>query len=152
MFSEKSLIQIIALKFGMIILFFLIGFFFLMKLIGLVHIVELRSLNFFIMVAGVWLAIKAYKKDQPNGIAYMDGLGLGIRTILYAVIPFALFILIYLSVDTSFMESIRLNEMFGAYLNPFVLSFLIAFEGAISGFFIAYTILQYEKCNIAANW
>ncbi len=145
MLNDKSSIEYIALKNGLITFGGLVAYFLLMKIVGLVHIVELRSLNFLIMVTGVWLAFKEYKKSHNEGLAYFNGIGLGLRTTIVSVIPFALFIFFYLKLDPAFMETIRANEMFGYHLNPYLLGFLIAFEGSLSGFFIAYTLMQYMK-------
>jgi len=97
------------------------------------------------MIGGVSLAFRNYSRITGSGINYFDGLGLGIKTTLVSVLPFALFIFIYLMIDGAFMETIRQKEMFGSYLNPFLLSFLIAFEGSLSGFFIAFVLMQYYK-------
>ena len=136
MLKDKSSIEYIAVKNGLIAFGGLVAYFFLMKGVGLVHIVELRSLNFLIMV----------------GLAYFNGLGLGIRTTVVSVVPFALFIFFYLKLDPAFMETIRANEMFGYHLNPYLLAFLIAFEGSLSGFFIAYTLMQYMKRKSVSGW
>ena len=152
MLKDKSSIEYIAVKYGLMTFGGLVAYFLLMKVIGLVHIVELRSLNFLIMVTGVWLAFREYKKYHNEGLAYFNGLGLGIRTTVVSVIPFALFIFFYLQLDPVFMETIRANEMFGYHLNPYLLAFLIAFEGSLSGFFIAYTLMQYMKRKSASGW
>ncbi|MCG8317925.1 MAG: DUF4199 family protein [Cytophagales bacterium] len=152
MLKDKSSIEYIAVKNGLIAFGGLVAYFFLMKGVGLVHIVELRSLNFLIMVGGVWLAFREYKKSHSEGLAYFNGLGLGIRTTVVSVVPFALFIFFYLKLDPAFMETIRANEMFGYHLNPYLLAFLIAFEGSLSGFFIAYTLMQYMKRKSVSGW
>lgn len=142
--KDKTSVESIALKYGLFTALGLTSFFLFMYVIGLSDIIELRSLNFFILITMLWLAIKAYMKDHPGNV-YMQTLGLGVMTTAIGVIPFAIFIFIYLQVDTEFMTYIVENEMFGQYLNPYILGFLIAFEGCLSGFFISFALMQYLK-------
>ena len=135
----------IAVKYGLMILVGLIAYFLIMKLLGLIYIVELRVLNMFILTYGIWLALTEYLKQTGDESVYLRTLALGVFTSLTAVMPFALFILFYMQFDATFMQHIVENEMFGRYLNPFIVSFLIFFEGMISGFFIAFTLMQYLK-------
>lgn len=152
MLKDKTSKEYIAVKYGLITFGGLVAYFLIMKIVGLVHVVELRSLNFIIMITGVWLAFKEYKKSHPKGLGYFDGLGLGIQTTAISVIPFALFIFFYLQLNPAFMELIKANEMFGYQLNPYLLAFLIAFEGSLSGFFIAFALMQYMKRKTSSNW
>ena len=119
-----------------------------MKLFGAIYIVELRIFNLFILIVGVWFALKEFLKQTGDEIVYLRALVLGVFTSLIAVAPFALFILFYLQWDSTFMTYVVENEMFGQYLNPFIVSFLIFFEGTISGFFIAFTAMQYLKKGV----
>jgi hypothetical protein len=135
----------IAIRYGIMTLVGLVGYFLIMNLLGLIYIVELRIFNLFILTYGIWLALKEYLKQTGDETVYLRTLALGVFTSLTAVIPFALFILFYMQYDTTFMQHIVENEMFGQYLNPFIVSFLIFFEGMISGFFIAFTLMQYLK-------
>ncbi len=135
----------IAIKYGLMTTLGLTAYFIIMNLLGLIYIVELRIFNIFILTYGVWLALKEYLKQTGDEIVYLQTLALGVFVSLTAVIPFALFVLFYLQYDTAFMQHVVENEMFGQYLNPFIVSFLIFFEGMISGFFIAFTLMQYLK-------
>lgn len=40
---------------------------------------------------------------------------------------------------------IKENEPFGRYLNPFIVTFMIIFEGMISGLLASYISLQYLR-------
>jgi len=135
----------IAIKYGLLTFLGLIAYFLIMKLVGLVHIVELRVLNLFILSYGVWFAIKQYLKISGNSFVYLQTLALGVFVSLVAVLPFAIFIFFFMSWDANFMQMIITTEWFGQYMNPYIISFLIFFEGMISGFFIAYTLMQYMK-------
>ena len=136
-------LQKVATKYGLIIFISLVLYFLIMKWVGLFEIHELRGLNFFILIAGIWKALTYYKQEKE--LSYFDGIGLGALTSVIAVIPFALFIFFYLQVDSQFMANIVANEAFGQFLNPYILAFLIAFEGAISGVFVSFGMMQFLK-------
>ena len=135
----------IAIKYGLLAFLGLVAYFIVMKLLGLIYIVELRAFNMFILTYGVWSALRKYLKQTGNESVYLRTLMLGVFTTLVAVAPFALFVLFYMQIDSTFMQYIIENEIFGRYLNPFIVAFLIFFEGTISGFFIAFTLMQYMK-------
>lgn len=135
----------VAFKYGILTFFGLSIYFLLMKLLGLFQIVELRYLNFFIMVSGILLALQYYKNNSTSGLNYFEGLGLGTLTAMIASVPFSIFIFFYLQIDTDFMLLINEKEDFGKYLNPYIIGFLIAFEGTTSGVMISFGLMQYLK-------
>ena len=124
----------------------LVGFFFLMKAFGLEHNLELRALNIVILSSLVFAAIKEYKKQKNGHLPYLPGIAVGIVTSAVGVILFAVFVLIYLTVIApEFMTMIKENEPFGDFLNPFLVSFTIVFEGMVSGLLASYASLQYLR-------
>lgn len=135
----------IALKYGLLATVGLIVYFLIMKLLGLIYIVELRVFNFLILSYCVWRALTEFIKQTEDEMVYLRTLVLGVFTSLIATLPFAIFIFIYMNYDSAFMAHIIEYEMFGRYLNPYIISFLIFFEGMISGYFIAYVLMQYMK-------
>ena len=143
MANNNLSVEKVALKYGLIISLSLVAYFLFMKLVGLFEIHELRGLNFFILFVGVWKALTYYKKRY--GLEYFEGIGLGSLTAIIGVVPFALFIFFYLHADSQFMANIVANEAYGQYMNPYVLAFLIAFEGGISGVLVSFGMMQYLK-------
>ncbi|MEQ9285389.1 MAG: hypothetical protein RIG77_00690 [Cyclobacteriaceae bacterium] len=135
----------VAIKYGLYTFIGLVAFFLFMKFAGLFQITELRGLNFFIMVAGIWKALTYYKLNSRTHLSYLEGLGLGTLTGMVAVIPFAAFIMSYLLVDKQFMAMLIEREPFGEYLNPYNVSVLIALEGIFSGAMVAFGMMQYLK-------
>lgn len=124
----------------------LVGFFFLMKAVGLEHNLELRALNIIILASLVFAAIKRYKKQSNGHLPYLPGISVGIITSAVGVVLFAIFIFLYLTVIApEFMTMIEENEPFGNYLNPFLISFTIVLEGIISGLLASYASLQYLR-------
>lgn len=143
MSSRNLSVEKVAIKYGLIIFLSLVLYFLFMKLVGLFEIHELRGLNFFILFGGVWQALTYYKKKA--GLDYFEGIGLGSLTALIGVVPFAVFIFFYLHADTQFMANIMATEVYGEYMNPYILAFLIAFEGGITGVLVSFGMMQYLK-------
>ena len=143
MASNNLSVEKVAVKYGLIIFATLVAYFLFMKLVGLFEIHELRGLNFFILFIGVWKALTHFKKN--SNLEYFEGIGLGSLTALIGVIPFAVFIFFYLHADPQFMANIIANEAYGEYMNPYILAFLIAFEGGISGVLVSFGMMQYLK-------
>lgn len=124
----------------------LIGFFLIMKAVGLAEVPSLRYFNFVFMAAGILSAFTYYKrKYSPGGLDYLFGLRLGIRITLTAIIPFAVFMFIYLKMDRGFMEFIINNADYGRYLNPLNAAAMIGFEGFVSGALVSYITMPYFK-------
>ena len=143
--EKNQSIERIAIRYGLLTSIGLIAYFLIMKLLGLVHIVELRVFNVFILGYGIWLGLKQYLDESGNRMVYLQTFALGSLTAVSAVVPFAIFIFSYMSWDVQFMNTVIENEWFGSYMNPYIVAFLISFEGIISSFFITFTIMQYMK-------
>jgi len=138
-------IEKIAFRYGMLTLAGLLVYFFLMKFIGLIQVHELRALNLLILIGGISLALKKYREVSQTAPIYFQGLGLGILVSVFAVIPFGVFIFFYLVMDHQFLLYLQEHEAFGQYLNPYILSFLVAFEGIASGAMVSFGLMQYYK-------
>lgn len=142
-------LELTAVKYGLITTGALIAYFLLMKLAGLVQIVELRMLNLIILIAGVGFAIRKYKRQGDTEMDYLQGFGIGMLTSAVSVITFALFVFFYLNlIDPAFMETLRQEEAFGQYLNPYMAAVAIFFEGIGSGLILSFIIMQYMKGSI----
>jgi hypothetical protein len=125
----------------------LIAFFLLMKVAGLAHIYELRFLNVFIQVGGIYLALKKFKETHDEHMNYFRALVTGVATGAVSSVIFALFLFIYLSVDPGFMQDIITNEPMGRYLNPYITSFMVALEGLFSGLLFTFIIINYVNTD-----
>src|ERR1035437_3516852 len=87
----------IELKTGLTTSVVLILFFLFMRYFDVIQIIELRCLNFFILLGGVNVAFHYYRRKTDRNVEYFGGFFLGFFTSLYAVIPFALFVFLYRS-------------------------------------------------------
>jgi hypothetical protein len=144
MTTSNSVSEHTALRFGIFTALGLIALFILMKVLGLLHIVELRSLNLFILIGGIVLSLKSFRKALPASFTYFKGLGLGALTSIFACCFFGLFVFVYVSfLDTAFMETIRNEEPMGRFLNPYIISVVIAVEGIASGLLVTFVTMNY---------
>jgi hypothetical protein len=140
--------------YGTLIFLGLTVYFFLMYAVGLVHVTELRFLNVIIMLAGVYYAVKQYRRTHDGVISYFRTLAVGTFAGAIGASTFALFIFLFLQFEGNLMESIRQNEAVGRYLNPYIASFAVLLEGIISGFGLSYLLGNYmitEKTNVPAG-
>lgn len=139
----------IGLKYGLLTAAGLILYFFLMKLLGLIHVTELRFLNGVIMAIGVVLAIKAYKTVSAGNIGYFKGLGTGVITAIIGTVIFASFMVAYVSIaGDDMIEMLTAERYFGDRIEstPGIVIFsVLMLEGLISGFLISFIAMQYFK-------
>lgn len=121
----------------------LIVFFLIMKVVGLAHHYELRFLNVFIQVGGIFFALKKFKQTHEEHMNYFRALITGVATGAVASAIFAVFLFVYMSVDSAFMQGIIENEPMGRYLNPYITAFMVALEGLFSGLLFTFIIINY---------
>lgn len=136
--------------FGLLTTAGLIAYFFIMKWLGLVHNINLRALNAVIMFAGVYLAIKTYKKykhEAGDHFQFMKGTGVGLITALTTAVVFSAFITGYVMASPEFMQSIKANEPQGIHINEWGIAVIIFIEAMASGFIFSYLSMQWLKEN-----
>lgn len=142
---KETSIEKTSIKYGSYTAAALIIFFFFMKLVGLIEVYELRVLNVIILFSGVYMALRYFRKNAPKP-NYLNGLGIGIFTSAFALFIFAIFVIIYLgAIDTELMTSLKEDEYFGQYLNPYIAGAAIFLEGTLSGLLLSFILMQYYK-------
>ena len=138
--------------YGLITSTVLIGYFFLMKALGLAHNVELRALNALFMFTGIFLSIRSYRKENDPNFEYLKGLGQGAITSGTVALTFGLFVFALLSLDVTFLAEIKQMEPQGMYINPSGFAGLIFIEAFASGLLFTYASMQYLKRNYSTNY
>src|SRR5256885_6287425 len=105
--SSANLYKVAALSaLGMIV------FFLLMKLAGLVTIVEFRFLNFIIMFIGIRYMLLSERRAQEGKLDYLPGMLTGFMTALFTSLFFAVFVFTYLSIVIIFLEYFKVMQPF----------------------------------------
>lgn len=143
----KNPIKSLELKVGLTTCIALIIFFFFMKYFDLIQIVELRCLNFFILLGGVNAAFRYYRRETEPNVEYFSGFFFGFYTALYAVIPFALFVFLYLwKIEPTLIYRLKSNSLFmGVEITAEKAAITTMIEGIVSGVLISYILMQYYR-------
>lgn len=130
-------------NYGLRIALSLIVYFVLMRLIHQDHNVELRLLNVFILMGGIYFGLKKFKETHGKHINYFRALVTGVATGAVGSVGFALFMFFFMKVDSGLMQSIIDNEPMGRYLNPYMASFIVGLEGFFSGLLVTFVLINY---------
>ena len=134
----------IAERYGLFITIGLVAFFLIMRLFGLLYIVELRAFNLIIVILGILGAMKTMQRTLPEKFTYFRGIGTGILTGILGSVIFSLFVFFYVSfIDSGLMQSIIDNEPMGRFMNPYIVSVIISVEGIASSMLVAFIIINY---------
>lgn len=133
-----------SIKQGLKATVFLIGYFLTMELLGLGDNIWLRFLNAFILFGGVYIAIRGWKK-RKGGIPYFHGIAVGMITSFTAAFVFSIFVITYLTYDTTLMQEINSMKIFRHEFTPVKAGLVIFFEALFSGYLFSYTSLQILK-------
>ncbi|MBB6610099.1 DUF4199 domain-containing protein [Pontibacter sp. Tf4] len=139
----------LSLKYGVLTALGLIGYFLLMRLIGLSHILELRFFNAIVLAIGIVLVLRAYKRMMHGHIGYLKGLATAFLTSLVATLLFSVFMLVYIKgFDDSLLRVISEDQMLGERIatTPGIVIFMVLMmEGVISGAMIGFIAMQFFK-------
>lgn len=120
-------------------------FFFLMKLIKVDHITELRALNFLFVFWGINSAIKTNIFKNHNN-TYFSNLFIGFSTSFLSVILISIALMIYLFyIDPNFVRTIENLFLWGSELTPPLITFAILIEGIASSIICTFIVMQYWK-------
>lgn len=131
-------------SYGLRIAIGLIAYFLFMQMIGYAHVVELRLLNLLILVAGVWSALKRFGATHAE-MHYFRGLAIGVGTAGIGSLIFAGFLFLYMTFNEALMQAIVQNEPMGHFLNPYIVSCIVAIEGMFSGLFVTFLVINTVK-------
>jgi hypothetical protein len=116
-----------------------------MYALDLAQIIELRIFNGVFMITGIIFLMKKLTEQFSGEVNYLQAMSYGILMTAVSVVLFAIFILFFLLSNPGFMNLLVETAIFGRYLNPYILSAVIALEGTISGMMLTFMALQYFK-------
>ncbi len=132
-----------AFKYALMMFAGFAGLFILLHLFGLTEKSHLRVLNGFIHFGVLYIAIREYRRQYPESVGnYMTGVGLGLYSSIIAVALFTLSMSIYLGLDVSFFEKLRLQSPWPDYFTPFTASLFIFVEGIVVGLIGSYLVTR----------
>lgn len=137
------MIKRIVIRNGILMFLGFTGFFLIMHALNLSQHYDLRIFNGVIHLALITVAIRQYLKLHKEDINYMATVAIGMATSMIGVTAFAIFQLIHLSINTSFMIYLQENVPYvGEYLTPFTAALTIFMEGLAISLIGSYVITR----------
>lgn len=122
------------------------AFFLFMHFLQWSHHYYLRVFNGVIHAGGLWLAIRSWMQQNPERHdEYPSGVALGLMTTLVAVVPFSIFMAIFLAYNPGFLASIQSTAALGKYFTPVMASAVILMEGIAVGLIGSYLIMRAQE-------
>lgn len=133
----------IALRYGLWMFLGFTGFFLLMHLLNLSQNYYLRVFNGIIHVSCLWLALRAWYRDhhEPSD-DYTSGVVMGMFTSFVGVLPFTIFMVLFLAYNPSFLTSIQTQSPIGQYFTPITASLFILVEGIAVSLILSYIMVR----------
>ncbi len=121
------------------------GFFFLMKVLGLDNVSELRLLNFLFVFWGINRAIRMNIKENKQ-VGYFRNFLLGAVTSVLAVGFTILGLILYVTfIESAFIGVLENSSFWGKNLSLPLVVFAFAIEGVASSVICAFILMQYYK-------
>lgn len=123
----------------------IIGFYFLIKLVGFTHIIELRFLNILFVLWGINTAIKSNIKmlDYNN---YINNTFVGFSTGLFAILAVIVSMIFYVSfINDSLLIMLQNSSLWGNHLTLPKIVFSMAIEAMASCAISTFILMQYWK-------
>lgn len=144
-------IEKIGLITGLITSLALIGYFMLMKALGLEQILELRFFNLIILAIGICYGIRKLKHDLHEEEFYLKGWAEGMYIAGVAVVSFAAFMSFYISYfDVRLM--LHVQELINTpSINGVTIFITLLMEGMASAIAITLCAMQYFKSPGSIN-
>lgn len=137
----------IALRYGGWMFLGFTAFFLTMHLLNWSQNYYLRIFNGVIHATGLWFALQAWMQVNPDKRhdEYPSGVALGLLTTLVAVVPFTVFMAIFLAYNPGFMADIQAQTPIGQYFNPVTASVFILMEGIAAGVIGSYILMRIQE-------
>jgi len=131
-----------VLVYGSVACLFYVVFILAMKLVGLIHVTELRMVNYLVLFFVGFAQIKRMIKVSGTYVPFLGVFGTVLFTGLWSFFLFSIFLFIYGKFDY------QLNELFlerAGNVFKSVPSIIIFFEGSAVSIIIAFINMQYFR-------
>jgi len=143
--STRTSIEKTAIRYGVFTALASIIYFMLLKVLGLIDQIAYSFLLGVILTVGVCMALAYYKRTNENQITYLIGVGIGFATGLVAAVLFGISLVIYSTIDPTFVEAMQTRYLFGLEFSITLVFMAIVLQGMIIGAFVGYIAMQYFK-------
>lgn len=135
----------IALRYGGLMFLGFLIFFFLMYILGLGDVPELRYLNLFIHLGVLWMAMRVWVRSHPDRFDnYSENVGLGLLTTGVGAGAFAIFLILFLSANPDLMNSIKAQSprVLADSLNPVMAGMFTFGEAIVAALIGSYILIR----------
>lgn len=133
----------IALRYGLWMFLGFTGFFLLMHLLNLSQNYYLRVFNGVIHAGFLWVALRTWIREHPEpSDDYTSGVVAGMFTSLVGVIPFTIFMVLFLAYNPAFLANIQSHSPIGQYFTPVTASLFILVEGIAMSLILSYVLVR----------
>ncbi|WP_187262320.1 DUF4199 domain-containing protein [Pontibacter beigongshangensis] len=148
MASENISYQKVSIKYGILVGLAHIVYFLLMRIFGVLHIVELSFLSGIFLVIGIVVAISNFKRARGGEINYFQGLAIGATTGVVSSTVLGLFLVAFITLfDSSYMANLQASSLFPESLSVLALFVLTIIYGSWPGFWLAFIAMQWFKTS-----
>jgi hypothetical protein len=120
----------------------LIAYFWICYLLGAIHVLELRLFNFVIMCAGVYFALKQFRRTHQGRLNYFRALTIGIASSFIGTSTFVLFLFILFMVNKDLYNTVVKAAPMGPHMNAWIATSAVWFEGIFSGFMATFVLVN----------
>jgi hypothetical protein len=127
--------------YGTVIFLGLVAYLFLIQLLGLLEVMELRLLNVFIFIAGVYYALRQYKRTHEVEITYFKALQIGIAASFIGISTFTLFLFLFIKLQPEFLEKVD-DPIMGKDIDVFIATFSVWLQGTFAGLFATFLVVH----------
>ncbi|MCW5923533.1 MAG: hypothetical protein KIS77_14410 [Saprospiraceae bacterium] len=133
----------IALRYGLWMFLGFTVFFLLMHLLDLSQNYYLRIFNAVIHVGCLWMALRVWYRDhhEPSD-DYTSGVIMGMFTSFVGVLPFTIFMVLFLAYSPAFLANIQNESPIGQYFTPVTASLFILVEGIAASLILSYLMVR----------
>ena len=133
----------IAWKYGLFMAAGFIGLFLIMYFLNLAQHYNLRVLNSIILLGLLYGSIQAYRYYDPEKVGnYVSGVAMGMYSSLLGIIPFVVFLLLFLSLEQNLLLQIQDAMPIGGYINAFTSTLYVFVEGIVVSLIGSYIIVR----------
>jgi len=134
-----------GVRMGVLTAVVLIAYTGIAALAGFLGKIEAGTLDIFILIAGIVLAIKRLKRVRGNRLSYFQGFSTGIITALTASVLLGVFFWLLGGISKSAVEQITARDLFGADLSILIGGLGIILFGTMTGVITSLVAMQYYK-------
>jgi hypothetical protein len=133
----------IALKYGAEMFAGFALLFLIVHLLGWSQHYYLRVLNGFVHLTFIYLAVRDYRRAFPESHDnYLSGVATGFYTSIIGVVLFTFSMCLFLALNQSFFELLKVQAPFQEYFTPVTASLFIFVEGVVVSLIGSYLVTR----------